>query len=286
MTSISLQKPPSFLNVRVHDLGSAPSVTGLCVGYEMGSWRTSQFAQHILEWLPEFALKHSEISGTNPGNIVRMVRDAARRVYQSKKFENRGEFGELLLHAAIREVFDSLPAISKIYYKSAANETVKGFDAVHVVSSPAGLELWLGEAKFYSDISDAVRDVVAELQQHTTSDYMRGEFLLLKGKIDPQWPFATQLEDLLEENKSLDEVFQRACIAVLLTYDSDCLGQHISVDSAYEAAFEKEIRKHHATFASKNLPKDIAVHLILLPLNTKANLLAELDTKLKAWQTI
>ena len=107
-----------------------------------------------------------------------------------------------------------------------------------------------------------------------------------KGKIDPQWPFATQLEDLLEENKSLDEVFQRACIAVLLTYDSDCLGQHISVDSAYEAAFEKEIRKHHATFASKNLPKDIAVHLILLPLNTKANLLAELDTKLKAWQTI
>jgi Cap4 SAVED domain len=118
------------------------------------------FADRVITprgWLPEFALKHSELTDLNTGNAVQLVRDAAKRVYESKKFENRGEFGELFLHAAIRQVFDSLPAISKIYYETARNDTAKGFDAVHVVVSPANeLELWLGEAKFYNEVTRAV----------------------------------------------------------------------------------------------------------------------------------
>lgn len=283
---LGIKKPAPFLNVRVHDVGINPSITGLCVGYEREDWRASQFARHIIEWLPEFALKHSELSDLNSGNAVQLIRDAAKRVYESRKFENRGEFGELFLHAAIREVFDSHPAISKIYYKSARNETVKGFDAVHIVGSGGVLELWLGEAKFYSDIDAAIRDVVKELVAHTDTNYLRDEFLLIKGKIDPTWPHAVALEELIAENKSLDEVFSRACIAVLLTYDSDCLNDHNKCDDDYEVAFEAEIRKHHSNFSNKALPEDITIHLILLPLNTKKRLLQELDSKLQAWQTI
>jgi Cap4 SAVED domain len=218
-------KPNAFLDIRVHDLSLTPSVTGLCVGYERGEWRASQFANHIIEWLPEFALKHSKLTDMHSGNAVQLLRNAAKRVYESEKFKNRGEFGELFLHAAIRQVFNSQPAISKIFYKSARNEPMKGFDAVHVVGPPGNLELWLGEAKFYTDIEDAINKVVTELRDHTETDYLRDEFLLIKGKIDPSWPHAQALEKLLEENTSLDEVFQRACIAVLLTYDSDCLGK-------------------------------------------------------------
>lgn len=263
-----------------------PGLTGLCVGYEREEWRASQFAQHILDWLPEFALKHSELVDINSGNAMQLIRDAAKRVYDSGKFKNRGEFGELFLHAAIREVFDSLPAISKIFYKTSANETVKGFDAVHVVGPPDNLELWLGEAKFYTDIGDAINAVVAELQTHTQTNYLRGEFLLIKGKIDPSWPHAGALNTLLSENKSLDEIFARACIAVLLTYDSQCLTQHVKCDAKYAAAFEAEILRHYASFAGKNLPKEVDIHLFLLPLNTKEELLKSLDGKLKALQNI
>lgn len=279
-------KPNAFLEVRVHDLSLTPSITGLCVGYERGEWRASQFANHIIEWLPEFALKHSELTDMHSGNAVQLLRNAAKRVYESEKFKNRGEFGELFLHAAIRQVFDSQPAISKIFYKSARNETVKGFDAVHVVGPPGNLELWLGEAKFYTDIEDAINKVVTELRDHTETDYLRDEFLLIKGKIDPSWPHAQALEKLLEENTSLDEVFQRACIAVLLTYDSDCLGAHDKCDAQYAAAFETEIRMHYATFAGKGIPSELTIHLILLPLKTKDELLKALDTKLRALQSI
>jgi hypothetical protein len=282
-----MKQPEKFLKIRVHDINIKPTITGLCVGYERNVWRASQFARHIFEWLPEFALKDSEIKGVDSANMVSMIRNAAKRVYDSGKFQNRGEFGELFLHATIRQVFNSEPAISKIYYKTATNDTIKGFDAVHIIESQDGeLELWLGEAKFYSDIGQAISDVIHELQAHTETDYLRNEFLLIKGKIDSNWKYAKKLEALLSENKSLDEVFVRACIPILLTYDSDCLKNHTVCDTAYEIEFETEIRKHYTTFKSKNFPSEVTIHLILLPLNTKDILISELDAKLKAWQII
>lgn len=280
-----LQQPSPFLQVRVHDLTVNPSIIGLCVGYEMGQWRNSQFTDHIMEWLPEFCLTHSEIEGIHSGNMIALIREAAKKVYKSEKFKNRGEFGEIFLHAAIRQVFGSLPAISKIYYKTARNETVKGFDAVHVISAQDGLELWLGEAKFYSDIKGAIKDVVAELQIHTGRDYLRDEFLLLSGKIDPNWPHADELKKLISANTSLDELFKRACIPILLTYDSPCITNHTSCTDEYIQEFTKEIKAHHKEFANKQLPP-LVVHLFLLPLHKKKELVSELDKKLKGLQNI
>jgi hypothetical protein len=139
-------------------------VTGLCVGYESGEWRTDDFVDFIMEWLPEFALNSRERENLVHENAVATLRKAAKLIYKSKKFANRGEFGELFLHAAIRSVFNSTPAISKIFYKSSHNETVKGFDCVHVVGPLDDLELWIGEVKFYSDLKKAVYDVIPELE--------------------------------------------------------------------------------------------------------------------------
>lgn len=279
-----MQQPAPLMEVRVHDLALTPSVTGLCVGYELGHWRAAQFADHLMEWLPEFALTYSEIRSINPGNMVALMREAAKKLYASEKFANRGEFGEIILHAAIRQVFGSLPAISKIYYKSARNDTVKGFDAVHVVDGPAGLQLWLGEAKFYSDIGSAIRDVAEELRAHTQRDYLRDEFLLIAGKIDDQWPHAEELNTLLSPNTSLDQVFESVCIPVLLTYDSACIANHRKVTDEYVTEFQEEIMRHYETFRKKDLPGNVLIRLFLMPLEHKVELIAELDRKLRGWQ--
>jgi hypothetical protein len=283
---MSFPKPDAFLTIRVHNMGAQPSLSGLCVGYERGEWRTQQLATHIMDWLPEFALTASECATLGHQNAAKMMRSAAKRVYDSEKFQNRGEFGEILLHAAIRQVFDSLPAVSKIYYKTANNDTVKGFDAVHVVGPPDDLELWLGEAKFYSDISDAIRKVVAELDKHLETDYLRDEFALIINKIDPKWPHAEVLRKLLQPEVSLDEVFQRVCIPVLLTYDSPCVAAHNACDTNYTKAFEQEISRHYASFCKGGFPKEIRIHLFLLPLYRKADLLKALDEKLRSWQNL
>jgi hypothetical protein len=286
----TLPKPAPFLTVRCHRTDLSPSLCGLCVGYERKTWRAEQLADHIVSWLPEFALTSTEIASLNHANAVELIRKAAQTVYQTDKFAKRGEFGELFLHAAIRQVHDSLPAISKIYYKSAVNDTVKGFDAVHVVGPPDDMELWLGEAKFYDDIGRAIRDVTKEIQDHLATDYLRSEFLLIGNKIDDGLPHSDALKRLLAQETSLDEVFSRACIPVLLTYDSDCVASYDQVCTQYISAFETEVTMHHATFntALKNgdLPTEVRVHLFLLPLWQKAALVEILDRKLKTWQQI
>lgn len=279
-----LTPPDPFLTLRVHDLDLA--VSGLCVGYERDEWRTAQLARHVMAWLPEFCLSWDEIQSLGAANSVDLLRKAAASVYQSQKFAKRGEFGELLLHIAVRQTFGSLPAVSKIYYKTSANDTVKGFDAVHVVEKPDGLELWLGEAKFYSSITHAIRDAAASLRSHTGTDYLRSEFTVVLNMLDASWPHANELEKLLNPNTSLDQVFARLCIPVLLTYDSPCVGNHKQCDEPYIEAFEAEIQANRALFAAANLPDDIAIHLFLMPLWQKQALAKALDAQLRAWREI
>lgn len=281
-----MKQPEAFLTVRTRlsDLGTEG--VGLCVGYELGSWRAESFAEHLMEWLPEFALTFSELEAVHPGNMVALLRAAARKVYASEKFEKRGEFGELILHAAIRQVYGSLPAISKIFYKTSRNDTVKGFDAVHVVVKDEGLELWLGEAKFYDDVHRAIREVVEELRVHTERDYLRDEFLLIAGKIDQNWSHAQDLKRLISPNTSLDQIFTRVCIPVLLTYDSTCVASFRECSEAYCAEFEREVAAHYKTFCGKKLPGNVMIHLFLLPLSQKAELVAALDRRLRGLQNI
>lgn len=286
----NLPKPEPFLSMKVHVQNAHASLRAMCAGYEAGKWRAASLAAHAMEWLPEFALSPSEWKNLQHANAVQLIRRAAKTVYDTDKFRRRGEFGELLLHALVRQTFDSLPAISKIYYKTATNDTVKGFDAVHVVGPPEQMELWLGEAKFYDNISAAIGDVVNELESHFMDNYLRTEFLLIMGKIDDAWPHSVHLKRLLSPNTSLDEVFKRVCIPVLLTYDSPCLAKHSACNAAYESAFRSEVTRNHEKFlsavAGKGLPSETRLHLFLLPLHTKDALVRELDGRLRIWQQL
>lgn len=281
-----MKQPEPFLTARTRLFDLDADGVGLCVGYELGSWRAEQFAEHLMEWLPEFSLTFSELEALHAGNMVALLRAAAKKIYATEKFERRGEFGELILHAAIRQIYGSLPAISKIFYKTSRNDTVKGFDAVHVVVKDDGLESWLGEAKFYDDVHRAIRDVSEELRVHTERDYLRDEFLLIAGKIDENWPHAKALKKLISPNTSLDQIFTRVCIPVLLTYDSDCVAAHKECSDVYCADFEREILGHYKTFCGKELPKNVVIHLFLLPLSQKAALVAALDRRLRGLQNI
>jgi hypothetical protein len=258
----------------------------MCAGYELGVWRSEQLAAHLLEWLPEFALRYSELQELAPYNMVSLVGRAAQSIYASRNVRTRGELGELLLHVMLRQVFDTLPAISKYWYKDSPNDTVKGFDNVHVVVAGEALELWLGEVKFYSDIGAAIRSVVPELLAHTQRDYLRTEFIAITNKIDPNWPHADRLRKLLDKNTSLDEIFERVCIPVLLTYNSETVNSHQAVTEAFKTEFVAEVSRHHADFSSRDLPSGIKLHLFLFPMKQKADLVRAFDQKLQACRAI
>ena len=224
---MTFPKPPKpFLDVRIRDLSCKPSICALCAGYEGGEWRSSELANHAIKWLPEFCLSLDEINSFSSSNALELIEKAARHIYNAPKHQNRGEFGELFLHIILRQVHNSIPAIQKIYFKDSVNSTVKGFDAVHVVENDGKFELWIGEVKFYSSASDAIRDVVDEIIEHTKIDYMKNEKMLILNKVDKKHDHYSKLESLLDSNTSIDDLFDCACIPILITYNSDVVKNH------------------------------------------------------------
>lgn len=281
------EPPVSFLAVRVHDLSCTPSICALCAGYEGGEWRASQLADHAMEWLPEFCLSFDEITSLSSSNALKLIRKAARLVYQTDNYKNRGEFGELFLHIILRQVYGSIPAIQKIYFKDSANSTVKGFDSVHVIERDGKFELWIGEVKFYSNAARAIIEVIKEIVEHTAIDYIKNEKIFISNMLSQNHPFYSKLKQLLDQNTSIDDLFDCACIPILITYNSKVVKSHNKRDDEYSEKIEKEVLKIRNSLEKRlstvKLPP-IQIHLFLLPLKDKDTLVEQMDKKLKGLQ--
>jgi hypothetical protein len=100
---------------------------------------------------------------------------------------------------------------------------VKGFDAVHVIVTKTGLELWLGESKFYERVGQAIAAAVKDLVAHTKRNYMRPEFATISNMLDKKWPYADKLQKLIHGNVSLDEIFESVCVVLPSNLDSQGL---------------------------------------------------------------
>ena len=280
------EKPEKFLQVIFHEIANNNTLgrTFSCSDYENGKWRAKDFAEYLIEWLPEFALKFSEFEGFDGVTGRKLLRKAARCLYITEKNENRGEFGEILLHALIREHFDSKPAVSKVFYKTSSNDTVKGFDAVHLVEFENDYEIWLGEAKFYSDYKCAIRNVVEEINQHIQDGFLREEFMFIEGKIDDRWELAQKFKDLVSNRLSLDEIKKRICIPILITYNTGLYSKYAEFNDEFKKDIENECNEAFGILEQKCQGFNIKLHVFLVPLASKEELVSYADKKLKGLQ--
>ena len=279
-------KVKPFLEVRIARAEAEADLLGLCAGYETGEWRADGFAKTLIRNLPQFALPIEQWENFNTATGVEQLARAAKAIYLTDKYQNRGEVGELMLFSIMREYYNSEPVVSKFYFKSSSNDTVKGFDAVHVVTGSTGPELWLGEVKFYTNLSAAIRDVLKELRKHLETDFLRNEFMWVDNKMGGGTTHAAAIRKLLDDSTSLDEVFKAMHIPVLLTYKSKTVCSHNAVDETYLRTISKEISDNFDFFRSQTIPTNVRVHVFFVPLAGKARLLKAFDERLKALQAV
>ena len=278
-----------FFKIIVHDESSIPTLLGICAGFENGEWRGQRLADNLFNCIPDFCLSYSEIHEVDSTEWMDKLRKSVAMIYNSPKYKSRGEFGELLLHYILKDFYKTIPAISKMYFKDGPNETVKGFDAVHVIENNDGLlDLWLGEVKFYKDASQAIKDVIPEIEEHFAHDYLRTEFIAITNKLDKESPFYEKLSQLISPDTSLDEIFERICVPVLITFNSKVIDKHVKYTDAYKEEMRTEMEKYFNQFETQfeKLGIDIEVHLFLLPLKTKETFVQMLNNKLNLWQQL
>lgn len=280
-----MELPVPFLVSRLSDEDQNPAFNCVCPGFELKKWRFERLAAHLTDWLPDFAIRHDDLPDEIRGitEYRKLIEQAALRVYNTEKTESRGEIGELLLHAVCRQFSGTFPTVSKVYYKTSSNDVVKGFDLVHTRYDEIAdeLQLWLGEAKFYTSGNAAVAEAISSITTHLEAGFLNAEKMLLGGKISSDTPGYSKLEWLFERDTPLDEIFERLVIPILIAYDSDNPVKYLD-DASYDAALLDEIDAFQEKFARK-LPNELSIYCIYFPMDSKKSLIEAFDRKLGAY---
>jgi hypothetical protein len=280
--------PPFKSHLVLEERIAESTIRAYYVGFDQKIFRLQALANVIVDVIPEFAMGYYQGAQVSITDVMPRIREAAKRIYTTDKYQRRGEFGELILHLLLRDFCRSVPLISKIYFKDTDNATVHGFDGVHVVTTPSSKQLWLGESKFYDDGPQGIQELLLDLKKHLQTDYLKREFALISTKLPEDCPDIEYWREMFHANKRLDSILDSVCVPMLCTYTSPVYSAHSDNTPECLAAFEDECRALHKQFGDgigKDPPK-VDVVLLLLPVNAKSDLVSELDKRLKAMQSI
>ncbi|WP_404420472.1 DUF1837 domain-containing protein [Thalassospira australica] len=251
----------------------------------MTEWRCGGFAQNLIEWIIDYALKSDELVTLNHTNTYIRLRQAAARVYTSPKYSKRGEVGEIAAHAICRKYFGTIPVAPRVNYLSASNDPVKAFDLVHVrYLDDEQIEIWLGEAKFYQDRSSAIKAAISSILDHIDQGFLTNEKLLLAPQVSSEIPHYDKIQALLSAEESLDELIKQAVFPILIAADSDAVGKHEKVCKEYTEEVEDELNELFQAIKDSGLNLQITIKLIYVPLGSKEQLSTKFDSLLKGLQ--
>lgn len=283
-----------------------------CIRFEFGLCQIDALADILLDALVDYAFGFH--NGIADRYDRRKLREAARSLYKIKGYANakklylddnsvlsiddkeldeeqkeyekqiqkKGEFGELLLHAYMRDYFDTVPLMSKIFFKDTDGFTVHGFDAVHIGKDPADINkdsLFLGESKLYyrekgNSGEAGVKDLAKDIKEHFYRDFLNREFALItkkkdayssltgyqdKNTIDAYAQYLSlkdswieRIQKVSEGKESLETLLASVTVPVICTYESDLFKKFENVnDAGFDEAYNNEVQELYKRFTEE-----------------------------------
>lgn len=259
------------------------------------------FADVFSENVLEYAFAYAQIP---PAQITRKLREAAQsmiKLHDVQKlrnyfsddipeedwdadflrwYEKKGIFGEVILHLFLKEFKDTIPLISKLYFKDSFAQEAKGFDSVHV--SANGETLWLGETKFYRTwkkhgvVKGGIDELVEDLKKHFTKDYLSEQYVIIKRGLETEYEHPQRAAWIEKLNKPilLKDVFQYIRIPLLCVYEDGIAQDYLQPIT--EAAKDAGIITHTTTVCDyynsiNTFPhkEQVETLLILMPIEAK-----------------
>lgn len=262
------------------------SLKAFHVGFDQNKFRLQPLVDIIRSVIPEYALGYHIGNNILLTEMVDRLNDAAKTVYTTDKYKQRGEFGELILHLLLRDFCNSIPLISTIFFRDSPNVPAHGFDGVHITVDGNDRKLWLGESKLYKSGSNGISDLVNDISKHFNADYLKQQFNLITRKLPEETPEIDYWRKLMHKHQKLDVIFSSIVIPMVCTYNSDLFVNHSDETDLYIEDFKKECLDLHADFKKKLTTSNLEILLLLLPVPNKDELNTELDARLKAMQKI
>lgn len=302
-------------NVVVLNVGQ-DDVDGMLINWDLSDsgqyeFMEKEFIEAIMTYLPEYAMGY-ETESISSTHIVDYIRESAKTIIKIKKidtikkyldegisyenwddeilkiYNNKGIFSELILHFLLREMKNSVPLISKIYFKDSNAVEAHGFDAVHVLQD----KLCLGETKFYGNGKQGIKALIDDLNKHFKHDYLKEQFLIISKSIKGNHPLRDKWIKALSTANRLEDKFKIVYIPLLCIYEdviaTDFLNELNSQGNAEDIYFDhvqkmKEYFDSNNTFPNRDKIQPI---LILLPVQSKDKIVATMLKKIYNMQNI
>jgi len=292
------------------------SLRSFLVGFDLNDegqneYRWTELVKKIISVIHEFSFGFHEGVSTNNTEILSKLVEAANSIYKidafqrardiyknngdidddvTDKYLRRGEFGELVLHLLLRDHFNTIPLLSKIYFKDSLGHAVHGFDCVHI--EPESKTLWLGESKLYIDPKKGLTELVKDIEDHFKVDYLDSEFSLIAKKIKlfDNIPEADHWNKILSSSTKLKDKLDDIYIPLLCTYSCDLFSKYDDEDEErFLLEYNEKILGLKKYFDEKNqhsLKGKLKVIVVLFPVKCKKTLVKKLHNKLSLMQAL
>ena len=195
-------------------------------------------------------------------------------------YEKKGVFGEVILHLFLKEFKNTIPLISKLYFKDSFAQEAKGFDSVHV--SVDGKTLWLGETKFYKAwkkkgvVKGGIDELVEDLKKHFTKDYLSEQYVIIKRGLETEYEHPQRAFWIEKLNKPilLKDVFEYIRIPLLCIYEDKIAQEYLkSIDEAVKdagiIAHTTTVKDYYDLINTFPHREQVETLLILMPIEAK-----------------
>lgn len=275
------------------------------------NYRLRNLIKILIRAIPEFSMGYFGKENVKNAEVMDVVTESAKAIYKIDVFQKvrdlygngeeiddevadrylrKGEFGELILHVLLRDFKNTIPLISKIYFRDSLGTAVHGFDAIHI--QPDTKTLWLGESKIYKDGKSGVKALIQDIYEHIQSDYMESEFAIVSRKVEmfPDIPERKYWIDLMDSSTKLGTQLENIVIPLLCTYESDNFSKYDDEGlKEFLDNYEKEVRELKKYFDENNhhkLKGKLKIILLLFPVQSKKELVSGLHKNLSLLQSI
>lgn len=279
--------PAPFL-VEFHaseDEGLLRSLAGFDVQYDLQEWRCCEFAEHLMEWLPEFCLRASEISNYQVHHSKEVLARSVGKISQESMPRDR-LIAELILHSILRCKHVSQPIACKVFYTEKGK--LSEFGNAHVIQeSGRPDELWLGLSKMIlmGQMDTAIQEICRVLDATISKATLLSERNIIVALREPQHhrPAADEFNAVLARNSRAEDLLKILCFPVLLAYDSQALASGYL--EHYIFNLEKEISEHYQALTGQLTQKigQVRVAVYLVPIESAKELIAQFDSICEAF---
>lgn len=253
---------------------------GFANDYEDSVWREKLFIEKIMDYLPLSALTAEERSKCQQKHFTLTKRAVNNlRCCANSTRDSSGEMGEILLYGIMQYYFHAAESVPKIFYKQNRNNLVTGADSIHIVVEDNDFSFWLGEAKFYEDIKQAMSRAVSSVKDMLDKEKLSKEKSYISGLHELRScpslsKYLPEIENILSGYSSVDNFRKKLHIPILLV----CEDEEVKKAQELNEELRQKLRNNYIQSAleffeklklslveAMQLCKGVKFHLILFP---------------------